>query len=46
LVQSTVAATTKLSADAERRLSKVLDLLATDTPHRSGKQGKGSIAAE
>jgi hypothetical protein len=46
LVQSTVAATTKLGADAERRLSEVLDLLATDTPHRSGKQGKGSIAAE
>jgi hypothetical protein len=44
LVQSTVAATTKLNADGQRRLSEVLDLLAADTP--PARQGKGSIAAE
>ena len=45
-VQSTVAATGKLNADGQRRLSEILDLLATDRPRRPGTKGKGSIAAE
>lgn len=45
-IQSTVAATGKLNADGQRRLSEILDLLATDTPPRSATQAKGSIAAE
>jgi hypothetical protein len=45
-VQSTVAATGKLNADGQRRLSEILDLLATDRPRHPGTKGKGSIAAE
>jgi pimeloyl-ACP methyl ester carboxylesterase len=42
LVQATVAATSKLNADAQRRLSEVMRLLDSTTATR----GKGHIAAE
>jgi hypothetical protein len=44
-VQATVAATGKLNADGQRRLSEVLHLLLADTSRRSATQGKGPIAA-
>src|SRR5262249_16263976 len=46
LVQATVAATGKLNADGQRRLSEVLHLLAAGTSRGSATPGKGQIAAE
>jgi pimeloyl-ACP methyl ester carboxylesterase len=46
LVKATVAATGKLNADGQRRLSEVLQLLATGTSRRSAARGKGQLAAE
>jgi hypothetical protein len=40
LVEETVAATGKLNADGQRRLSRVLDLLAADTSRRSASRGR------
>ena len=45
-VESTVAATCKLNADGQRRLSEVLHLLATDTVRRSTTRRTAQIAAE
>ena len=45
-VQATVAATGKLNAEGQRRLSKVLSLVETDTSGRSAAQDQGRIAAE
>ena len=45
-VQATVAATGKLNADGQRRLSEVLHLLAADTSRSKPTRGKGQVAAE
>jgi pimeloyl-ACP methyl ester carboxylesterase len=45
-VQATVAATCKLNADGQRRLSEVLHLLTAGTVRRSATRGKRQIAAE
>src|SRR5271166_4952525 len=46
LVQATVAATGKLNADGQRRLSEVLHLLAAGTSRRPATRGRGEVAAE
>jgi hypothetical protein len=46
LVEATVAATGKLNADGQRRLSEVLHLLAAGMSRRPATRGKGQIAAE
>jgi pimeloyl-ACP methyl ester carboxylesterase len=45
-VQATVAATGKLNADGQRRLSEVVHLLTTDTSTSAAARGKGQTAAE
>jgi hypothetical protein len=45
-VQATVAATGKLNADGQRRLSEVVHLLTTDTSTSAPARGKGKTAAE
>jgi pimeloyl-ACP methyl ester carboxylesterase len=46
LLQATVAATSKLNADGQRRLREVLHLLAVGKSGRSGTRGKSEIAVE
>ena len=46
LIQETVAATGKLNADGQRRLSEVLHLLADGTSRRSAPGGRGQITTD
>jgi hypothetical protein len=45
-VQATATATSKLNADGQRRLSKVLHLLTADTTRSESTRGKGQVAAK